>query len=47
MLNSENKNKCNNFIVEHQILDIKSINELWETPLNEEKKLNKNWLKLS
>lgn len=47
MLNSENKNKCNNFIVEHQILDIKSINELWETPLNEEKKLNKNWLKLA
>lgn len=46
-LSAEQKKKCNDFIVEHAIYDVKSINDLWETPLNEEKRLNKNWLKLA
>lgn len=46
-LNKEDKMKCMNFIVEHSIYDIKSINDLWETPLVMEKKLQKNWLRLA
>lgn len=46
-LNKDDKMKCMNFIVEHSIFDIKSINELWETPLIMEKKLQKNWLRLA
>lgn len=41
------KNKVNDFIVEHAIFDVKTINEKWTTPLNEEKKALKNWLRLA
>ena len=46
-LRPEKKKKCLDFIVEHNIFDIKSINELWMTPLNEEKRQQSNWLKLA
>lgn len=46
-LNKEDKMKCMNFIVENKIYDIKSINDLWNTPLLMEKKLQNNWLKLA
>lgn len=41
------KNKCLKFIVEKGIVDIKRINELWATPLIEEKRSLKNWLRLA
>jgi hypothetical protein len=46
-LRPQQKKKCNDFIVEHQIFDIQSINELWATPLQAEKRIQKNWLKLA
>lgn len=46
-LNPNQKNKCQKFIIEHAIYDIKQINELWATPLIEEKRLLKNWLRLA
>lgn len=46
-LRPEKKKKCYDFIVEHNIYDIRSINELWQTPLNEEKRQQSNWLKLA
>lgn len=46
-LRPQQKKKCNDFIVEHAIFDIQSINELWHTPLQAEKRVQKNWLKLA
>lgn len=46
-LRPQQKKKCNDFIVEHQIFDIESINELWATPLQAEKRVQKNWLRLA
>lgn len=46
-LRPEKKKKCNDFIVEHQIFDIEAINELWTTPLQDEKRAQQNWLKLA
>lgn len=46
-LNPNQKNKCQKFIIEHAIFDIKQINELWATPLIEEKRQLKNWLRLA
>lgn len=46
-LQPNQKNKCQKFIVEHAIYDIKQINELWATPLIEEKRQLKNWLRLA
>lgn len=41
------KKRVLDFINEHEIYDIQSINELWMTPLTEEKKVQQNWLKLA
>lgn len=41
------KNKVQKFIIEHNICDVASINELWTTPLLEERRLMKNWLRLA
>lgn len=41
------KNKVQKFIIEHNICDVASINELWSTPLLEERRLMKNWLRLA
>lgn len=41
------KKKCMKFIVEHAIFDVQKINELWATPLLEEKRQLKNWLRLA
>lgn len=41
------KKRCADFIEEHEIFDIKAINELWATPLREDKKMQQNWLKLA
>ena len=41
------KNKCMKFVVEHAIFDVQQINELWSTPLIEEKRQLKNWLRLA
>ena len=41
------KNKVQKYIVEHQIMDVKTINEQWTTPLVEEKRNKKNWLRLA
>ena len=41
------KNKVQKFIIEHNICDVASINELWATPLLEERRLMKNWLRLA
>ena len=41
------KNKVQKYIVEHQIMDVKTINEQWMTPLVEEKRNKKNWLRLA
>lgn len=46
-LRPQQKKKCNDFIIEHQIFDIESINELWATPLQAEKRIQKNWLRLA
>lgn len=41
------KKKCMKFIVEHAIFDVQKINELWATPLMEERRQLKNWLRLA
>lgn len=46
-LKPASKNKVQKFIMEHDIYDVASINELWATPLLEERRLMKNWLRLA
>lgn len=46
-LNPTQKKKCQKFIVEHAIFDIKTINEKWDTPLQKERRVLKNWLRLA
>lgn len=46
-LNEENKCKCQAFIEGFGIRDVKQINELWTTPLQEKKNDVGNWLKLA
>ena len=41
------KKRVLDFINEHEIYDVQSINELWMAPLTEEKKVQQNWLKLA
>lgn len=41
------KKRCADFIEENQIFDIRMINELWSTPLREDKKMQENWLKFA
>ena len=41
------KKRCSDFIEEHEIYDIRAINEFWSTPLQEAKKNQSNWLKLA
>lgn len=41
------KKRCADFIEENEVYDIRMINELWTTPLREDKKLQENWLKLA
>lgn len=43
----DDKKKCQKFVVEHAIFDIESINEKFDTPLREDKRLLKNWLRLA
>ena len=46
-LNINQKNKVNQYIVDHAIVDVRGINECWMTPLIEEKRQLKNWLRLA
>lgn len=46
-LRPKQKKKCADFILEHQIFNVSAINELWSTPLKEEKRVQQNWLKLA
>ena len=46
-LRPNQKKKCADFILEHEIFNVKAINELWSTPLKEEKRVQQNWLKLA
>ena len=46
-LQPADKNKVYNYIMEHAIFDVQAINEQWTTPLINEKKALKNWLKLA
>lgn len=46
-LKPTDKKKCMKYIVEHAIFDQNAINEQWDTALNEERKMMKNWLKLA
>lgn len=46
-LKPSQKKKCNKFIIEHGIFDVARINETWTTPLVEERRLLKNWLRLA
>lgn len=46
-LSAEDRTKCAKFIYEAQIYDIAQINDLFTTPLKEEKMLQKNWLRLA
>lgn len=41
------KKRCADFIEENEIFDIQAINELWTTPLREDKRVQQNWLKLA
>jgi hypothetical protein len=41
------KNKVQKFILEHDINAVDAINNLWKTPLLEEKRMLKNWLRLA
>lgn len=41
------KKRCADFIEENEIFDIRMINELWTTPLREDKKMQESWLKLA
>jgi len=47
VLRPKQKKRCADFIEEHDVNSIEAINELWSTPLREEKKLQQNWLKLA
>ena len=46
-LQPADKNKVYNYVMEHAIFDVQAINEQWTTPLINEKKALKNWLKLA
>ena len=46
MLDNEKK-MCADFIAEQQVFDIKTINEIWDTPVNEAKAMQKNYLNLA
>lgn len=46
-LQPADKNKVYNYVIEHAIFDVQAINEQWTTPLINEKKALKNWLKLA
>lgn len=46
-LQPADKNKVYNYVMEHAIFDVRAINEQWTTPLINEKKALKNWLKLA
>lgn len=46
-LRPKQKKRCADFIEEHEIFDIYAINELWMTPLREDKKVQQNWLRLA
>ena len=46
-LQPADKNKVYNHVMEHAIFDVQAINEQWTTPLINEKKALKNWLKLA
>ena len=46
-LTPEQKKKCMKYVVEHNIFTIKDINEQWDTPLNAERRVLKNWLRLA
>lgn len=46
-LRPKQKKRVLDFINEHEIYDIQAINELWKTPLTEEKQIQQNWLKLA
>lgn len=46
-MSADDKFKCNNFVVEHQIYDIETINDMFDTPLKEEKKVLENWVRLA
>ena len=46
-LQPADKNKVYNYITEHAIFDVTAINEQWTTPLINEKRALKNWLKLA
>jgi len=46
-LRPNQKKRCAEFIEEHNIFDIKAINELWTTPLRADKKMQQNWLRLA
>ena len=41
------KQRCADFINEYQIYDVMAINELWQVPLREDKKVQENWLRLA
>lgn len=46
-LTPNQKKKCMKYVVEHNIFTIKDINEQWDTPLNAERRVLKNWLRLA
>lgn len=46
-LQPADKNKVNKFIIEHAIFDVDDINDKWTTPLINEKRSLKNWLRLA
>ena len=46
-LTPDQKKKCMNFIVEHNIYEIQDINDQFMIPLNAEKRMLKNWLRLA
>lgn len=46
-LQPSQKNKVQKFIIEHNIIDIQTINELWKTPLIKEQRELKNWIRLA
>ena len=46
-LSPAQKNKVFKFITEHAMFDVASINSNWATPLLEERRLMKNWMRLA
>lgn len=46
-LTPDQKKKCMRYIVEHNIFEIQDINDQFMTPLDNEKKMLKNWLRLA